>query len=195
MDPLGIIMVAAALGTDAFSLATGLAMGGVRGRWAIYFSAVVGIFHIFMPLTGIYLGFFLGRILGRVAAIMGALILVGLGCIMFREALVSRQEPGRLATKMLRAVPGTGGVIGEATAIFLMAGSVSLDALSAGFGLGAISVNVTLTVLIMGLIAGLMTLLGFIAGRRLGAYLGNRAEIIGGLIMVIIGLLMLGEVV
>jgi putative Mn2+ efflux pump MntP len=194
MEPLAVIMVAVALGTDAFSLAAGLALGGLRGRRVVYFTATVGVFHIIMPLTGLYLGLLTGRLLGRVAAVIGALVLATIGGLMLREAFTARREAGGLATRMLRAVPGQGGVIGGLGAIVLMAGSVSLDALSVGFGLGTIRVNLPLTVLTMGLIAALMTGLGFLAGRRLGDYLGGRAEFIGGLILIAIGILMLLEV-
>ncbi|WP_258358849.1 manganese efflux pump MntP family protein [Moorella sulfitireducens] len=191
MEPLGIILVAMALGTDAFSLATGLAMGGLRGRQAVVFAGTVGILHIIMPLTGLYLGLILGRILGKLAAIIGALVLSGMGGLMLWEAVASPQEGGGLAGQVLRAVPGRRGILSGLTAVLLIAGSVSLDALSVGFGLGAISVNIPLTVLTMGFIAGIMTALGLLAGRRLGAYLGSKAEIVGGLILVGIGLKML----
>ncbi|MBC7324153.1 MAG: manganese efflux pump [Moorella sp. (in: Bacteria)] len=188
MEPLGLILVAMALGTDAFSLATGLALGGFRGWRALLFAGTVGVFHIIMPLTGLYLGLLLGRLLGKVAAVIGALVLAGIGGLMLREALTTRREQGGLAGQMLRALPGRRGVFSGLLAILFMAGSVSLDALSVGFGLGAISVNVPLTVLTMGFIAAIMTALGLLAGRRLGAYLGNRAEIAGGLILVAIGI-------
>ncbi|MDN5345498.1 MAG: hypothetical protein PWQ18_1612 [Clostridia bacterium] len=191
MEPVGLILVAMALGTDAFSLATGLALGGLRGRRAILFAGTVGIFHIVMPLTGLYLGLLLGRLLGQVAAIIGALVLAGIGGLMLWEAFEHRRQAGSLAGRVFQILPGQGGVVEGLMAILLLAGSVSLDALSVGFGLGAISVNVPLTVLTMGFIAGTMTALGLVAGRRLGAYLGNRAEIAGGIVLVAIGVKML----
>ncbi|NLW07861.1 MAG: manganese efflux pump [Clostridia bacterium] len=194
MEPLAVIMVAVALGTDAFSLAAGLALGGLRGSRAVYFTAIVGFFHIIMPLAGLYLGLLMGRLLGRLAAIIGAVLLAAIGGLMLREAFIERREAGGLASKILCAVPGQVGVIGGLGAIALMAGSVSLDALSVGFGLGAISVNLPLTVLTMGFIAALMTALGFLVGQCLGDYLGARAEIFGGLILITIGILMLLEV-
>ncbi|PRR69267.1 putative manganese efflux pump MntP [Moorella humiferrea] len=190
MEPVGLILVAMALGTDAFSLATGLALGGLRGRQALLFAGTVGIFHIIMPLTGLYLGLLLGRLLGKLAAVVGAMILAGMGGMMLWEAAASPGEGG-LAGQMLKAVPGRRGILGGLAAMLFMAGSVSMDALSVGFGLGAISVNIPLTVLTMGIIAGVMTALGLLTGRRLGAYLGGRAEIAGGLILVGIGLKML----
>ncbi len=191
MEPLGLFLVAVALGTDAFSLAAGLALGGLKGRRAVLFTGTVSLFHIIMPLTGLYLGLILGRLLGQVAVVIGALVLAGIGGLMLWEALENRRERGGLAGRMLRVVPGRGGVIGGLMAVLLMAGSVSLDALSVGFGLGAISVNIPLTVLTMGFIAAIMTGLGLLAGWRLGSYLGNRAEIAGGLVLVAIGLKML----
>lgn len=190
MEPIGLILVAMALGTDAFSLATGLALGGLRGHRALLFAGTVGIFHIIMPLTGLYLGLLLGRLLGKLAAVVGAMILAGMGGMMLWEAVVSPGEGG-LAGQMLKVVPGRRGILGGLAALLFMAGSVSMDALSVGFGLGAISVNIPLTVLTIGLIAGVMTALGLLTGRRLGAHLGGRAEIAGGLILVGIGLKML----
>lgn len=194
MQPLGLILIAMALGTDAFSLATGLALGGIRGQKTVLFTGVVGILHIIMPLAGLYLGSFLGLILGKVAAVIGALVLAGMGALMLWEALSSKDREDCLAVQAMRVIPGGGRVFSGIMAIFLMAGSVSLDALSVGFGLGAIRVNIPLTVLTMGFVASVMTALGFVVGKRLGAFLGNRAEIAGGLMLVAIGLKMLMEV-
>ncbi|MDK2821265.1 MAG: hypothetical protein PWP31_1230 [Clostridia bacterium] len=193
MKPLGLILVALALGTDAFSLATGLALGGFRGRRVWLFIGTVALLHIIMPLIGLYLGMLLGLLLGRVAGIIGAIVLAVMGIMMVWEAFKSsdEDEKGGLVGQIVRIMPGGSGVISGMTAIILMAGSVSLDALSVGFSLGALSVNVPLTVVTLGVIAGSMTFLGFFIGRHLGGYLGNRAEIVGGLVLVAVGVKML----
>ena len=81
----------------------------------------------------------------------------------------------------MQVVSGLGGML-------VMAGSVSLDALTVGFGLGTLQVNLVLTVLIMGAVAGIMTLTGFLLGKKMGPWLGEKAQILGGVILIIIGI-------
>lgn len=190
MDSLAVLLVAVALGTDAFSLAAGLGMGGLKKRLAIFFSSIVGLLHVLMPLAGLYLGLFLGRLMGRLAAVVGALVLASMGFLMLWEALSEHREKEGFGGRVLRAVPGRG-VAQGVTAIVLLAGSVSLDALSVGFGLGALQASLPLTVLIMGGVAGSMTAAGFVLGRRAGHWLGDKAEAMGGLILMGIGFKML----
>lgn len=189
MESFSLVMVAVALGTDAFSLSAGLALGGFRRRNAFLFIAAVGVFHVIMPLAGLYAGLFIGRFLDKIAAVVGALVLVILGIVMFKEAFSEGRQ--NTIARIAGAVPGHAGVVSGAAAVVLMASSVSIDALSVGFGLGAINVNIPLTVMIMGAIAALMTASGFLIGRRLGAYLGSRAQMLGGVILVVIGLTIL----
>lgn len=192
MDTLAVVLVAVALGTDAFSLATGLGMGGLKRGPALFFSGMVGLLHIFMPLAGLYLGFLLGRLLGRLAAVTGALVLAGMGFLMLWESLTEGRRKGSRESRASwaqRALPG--GVWQGAAAMLLLAGSVSLDALSVGFGLGALQASLPVAVLIMGLVAGSMTAAGFFLGRRAGSRLGDKAEAVGGLILLGIGIKML----
>ncbi len=74
--------------------------------------------------------------------------------------------------------------------IYGLAGSVSLDALSVGFSLGTFVSKILLATLIMGFTAGIMTGGGVLLGRRVGTWLGSKAEALGGLILLLIGLRM-----
>jgi len=47
-----------------------------------------------------------------------------------------------------------------------------------------------LTVLLIGIVAGLMTTFGFFCGKKLGCWFGGKAQIIGGLILIAIGIKM-----
>ena len=70
--------------------------------------------------------------------------------------------------------------------LVVLAGSVSLDALSVGFGLGTMGVNLWLTVAFFGTAAGLMTAAGFLFGKRLGRWLGSKADFVGAIILLLI---------
>jgi putative Mn2+ efflux pump MntP len=62
--------------------------------------------------------------------------------------------------------------------------------LSVGFSLGTVESQIGLAVLIIGTVAGIMMGSGLILGRYVGSWLGERAEVIGGVVLVLIGLRM-----
>lgn len=175
MSVTTIILLAVALGTDAFSMCLGIGMAGVRRVQILVISATVLLFHILMPLAGWYMGQLAGNLLGRTAAIAGSLILIYLGARMIWG--VHRCAPDKPRV----ALVNTWGLIA-------LAASVSMDALSVGFTLGTNEVNLVLAALTFGLVAGLMTFSGLVLGRMLGRWVGEKAQLVGGLILVAIGI-------
>ncbi|QNB47058.1 manganese efflux pump [Thermanaerosceptrum fracticalcis] len=187
MNYSAVLLVSIALGIDAFSVAIGIGLAGIRRREIYLVSGVVCLFHIFMPLLGLTLGTYLGKVAGPVASVIGALVLITIGLSTIWENIRELGWGGRVVS------PGTGKVsdvinIGNPVSLAVMAASVSLDALTAGFSLGTLRVDLTLTVITMGLVAGVMTAGGLIFGKRLNRTIGERAEILGGAILVLIGL-------
>ena len=194
MEFLTVLIIAIALGTDAFSMAIGIGACNIRYRQIIIISLVVLVFHIVMPLIGLSLGVLVGGVIGRLAEIAGALILMLIGILLLKEGIrggdgggvPAALKPLGLISKdrgNLRVTVGFWGCI-------VLAASVSLDALAVGFGLGTLNFNLTLTVLTIGLVAGIMTALGFLLGKKMGDWLGDKAQIVGGVILVGIGIKM-----
>lgn len=81
-------------------------------------------------------------------------------------------------------------MMGGVGPLILAAASVSLDALTVGFGLGTLHANLAVTVITMGVVAGLMTGAGLILGRKVGAWLGEKAQFVGGIVLIAIGISM-----
>ena len=188
-----VVAVAIALGADAFSLSLAIGLSGVRKSMIIRLSFVVAVFHVVMPLVGMMLGQALGSMLGRYASAIGALVLIGLGARMLYKVYRPGLEHFRFenarkglfqknsATK--KSLSGFG--------IYVLAFSVSLDALSVGFSLGTIRTDLFITVMTIGAIAGLMTGRGLVLGRVMGPRLGDKAELLGGLALLLIGVKLL----
>ena len=65
--------------------------------------------------------------------------------------------------------------------------ATSLDAMAVGVGLAFLQVNIILTALTIGCATLIMTTLGIMLGRFIGPLLGKRAEILGGLVLIGIG--------
>ena len=169
-----LLLVAVALGTDALSAALGIGMAGVGTRYLILLSGTVLGFHVLMPLIGVFLGSVLGNLVGGYAVWLGAGVLILLGLQMMREPFKSQAavSPPR-----------------SAWGLIILSGSLSLDALSAGFGLGTLAAaQLPVIVITIGLVAGLMTAAGLLFGRYLGEKIGHWAGLLGGIILVLVGI-------
>ncbi|HHT63304.1 MAG: manganese efflux pump MntP family protein [Bacillota bacterium] len=193
MSLFTLLLVALALGTDAFALAVGIGVTGIRRNRIIVVSIVVCLFHIFMPLIGLGIGTVLGNLIGDIAAVIGAVILILIGLNMlwevFRERTRTLSFPQ--AKKQLEKSIKRNKSIDSFWGLIMLAASVSIDALSVGFGLGALKAQIWGTVLVLGIVAGVMTALGFYLGRGLGDWMGEKAEIAGGIILAAVGIKLL----
>lgn len=65
--------------------------------------------------------------------------------------------------------------------------ATSIDALAAGVGLAFLDVSIIVAALTIGLCTLVMVTLGILLGARFGSLLGKRAEVLGGLVMIAIG--------
>jgi manganese efflux pump family protein len=188
-----VVAVAIALGADAFSLSLAIGLAGIRWRRILYLSLVVAVFHVLMPLGGMMLGQALGAVLGRFASLTGALVLIGLGGRMLYKVYWPTTECfplGKARDSLFRKDFSTNASLRE-FGIYVLAASVSLDALSVGFSLGTIRADILITVMIIGMVAGLMTGMGLVLGRVMGTWLGDKAEMLGGLALLLIGVKLL----
>jgi len=181
-----IILVAFVLGLDAFSLSLGMGLKGVTRSFETRFVFTVGILHVMMPLLGLGLGTAAGFFLGVWAAWAGAMVLayIALDLLLkgyrqmkpkaykFREArqFLSRQE--------VNLSPAA-----DWWSIIVLGVSVSIDALTVGFGLGTLRVPVFFTVILMGATAAILTTAGFTGGKIFGRLAGSYAQVTGGIIL------------
>jgi putative Mn2+ efflux pump MntP len=180
-----IILVAVVLGADAFSLSMGMGIKGTSRRYAIRFSILVGIFHVFMPLLGLSLGLAAGKILGVWAGRIGAVVLLYIGLEMIWKSyqeLKTRVVTVTETRDALACNDNKTNADGWASLLVLTI-SVSIDALTVGFSLGTIQAPILFTVMIMGVIAGTMTMLGFKGGRIFSRVVGSYSQVVGGLVL------------
>ncbi len=182
-----IILVAVVLGMDAFSLSLCMGLQGVTRKYEAKFISVVAVLHVIMPLVGLSLGVVVGKLLGLWAAWVGALILAYIGLDFLRNGY-RELKPQSFSFKANEEVfcAEQSGVNDSWQAILLLGVSVSIDALTVGFSLGTLQMPVLFTVIIMGFMAGIMTLLGFIGGRVFSRVVGSYAQIIGGIILLVL---------
>lgn len=179
---LALLLMAAALGTDAMSLAIGIGLRGISRREGIRVSLVIGLFHIIMPLIGTAAGGYLSRLAGGMAQIIGAAIVAFIGIRMVWGCLTSDSSNNQMTPWKLTGV-----------SLLLLALSVSIDALSVGLGLGAFGYNIYLTSTLFGLFGAGMTAAGLFLGRKMGFLVGKYGELVGGGVLIILALKMFLE--
>ncbi len=176
-----VVFVAIVLGLDAFSLALGYGLRGISRANALKFTGTITIYHILMPLIGLNIGMAAGKLLGIWAARLGAAALAYIGLEMLIKGYQVIKTRTVTFAEVRSVLEPTAQKVIKLKEILLLGFLVSIDALTVGFGLGTLRVSILLTCLIIGTIAGVMTLTGFFGGGYLAALLAIMRKLQEGL--------------
>ncbi|WP_462410226.1 manganese efflux pump MntP [Neobacillus sp. Marseille-QA0830] len=175
-EVLTLMIMAAALGMDAFSVGLGMGMYKLRLKKIFEIGLTIGLFHVIMPLAGITAGKFLSEKFGSFASIIGGVLLILLGLQMIWASLKNEDE------KVITPV-GFG--------LLLFALSVSLDSFSVGLSLGIYGAKTVLVLLFFGIAAATLTWAGLLLGKKVRGWMGAYSEALGGAILLAFGLKLL----
>ena len=167
-----IILIGISLSMDAFSLSLIYRMSKITKSQKIFLSLIVGIYHFFMPLIGLQFGNIINNLNIISLDLIASLILAYIGFDLIRSNYKNEEL--------------TVSKIG-----FLMFGlSVSIDSLSVGIGLKAITNNYYLSSIVFSLSSLTFTYLGLILGNIIGNKVGDYSKTLGGIILIIIAILL-----
>jgi len=174
-----VLLVALSVGLDNFAAAIAIGLGGVGARVRVRVAAVFGLFEGGMPVVGLLLGRGLATTLGGRAHLVGGLLLVATGGY------------GLLATwRDRRHGAGTAGAKPLALGQLVLTGlALSVDNLIVGFALGTYRVPVALAAVLIAAISVALSLVGLELGHRLGAVVRELGELVGGVVLVLVGVL------
>lgn len=185
MSLLSIILIGFAMSTDAFAAAIGKGAAMQRPRLpeALRAGAIFGVIEGVTPIIGWALG------------------LAAAAYVTAWDHWIAFVLLGVLGTRMVLAgfrkdAPDSGDVDARPHGFWNLAATgfaTSIDAMAVGVGLAFLDVNILLVATVIGVCTLLMVTTGIMLGRALGAIVGKRAEIIGGLILIIIGSVILYE--
>ncbi|HOT24445.1 MAG TPA: manganese efflux pump MntP family protein [Thermoleophilia bacterium] len=178
MEPLTLIGVAIGLAMDAFAVAigVGLTLGTVSLRQTFRLSYHFGLFQALMPIAGWLAGRSIVAWIAPFDHWVAFALLAAIGGKMIYEALGERDEEAQ------RKDPTKG------ASLVVLSVATSIDALAVGLSLALLGTAIWYPALVIGIVALVFTAVGLHLGRRFGALLGRRMEIVGGLILVAIGL-------
>lgn len=181
MDLLTLFTLAVGLSMDAFAVAVckGLAMRKLTIKNAMIVGTWFGGFQALMPAIGYVLGV---QFKDKITAIDHwiAFVLLGLiGLNMIKEALSKEEEEANdsLAVKEM----------------FVLAVATSIDALAIGITFAFLSVNIGAAVSFIGVITFFLSTVGVKVGNVFGTKYKSKAELAGGVILILLGLKILLE--
>lgn len=182
---INISAIAVALAMDAFAVAivTGLSLKDVSLRQTFRLSWHFGLFQALMPIIGWSAGISIRIYIEKYDHWIAFGLLAFVGINMIREAFShdEDEEQKKDPTKGMMLV--------------MLSVATSIDALAVGLSLSMINISIWTPALIIGIVAGMFTIIGLQIGKKIGSAvrLSLYAGTIGGIILFAIGLNILHE--
>lgn len=182
MEWIQILLIAVGLSMDAFavSVCKGLQMKKVDYKYALLTASFFGGFQAIMPLIGWALGKQFAHYITSFDHWISFFLLAVIGGKMIVEAYKDGEE-------------GVCPVIYDIKDLLMLAIATSIDALAVGITFAFLEMEIILPVLLIGVITFALSICGVLVGNRFGSRYKSKAELAGGIILILIGLKILLE--
>jgi putative Mn2+ efflux pump MntP len=174
---VGLLLVSVSVGLSNFAGAIGIGLSGIDVRTRIRVGIAFGLFEAVMPIIGLLVGQAVAGYFGHLARYVGGGILVLTGAYTIWQGRQVESEEKRPARKDLRT-----------HRLIVTAAALSIDNLAVGFALAIYHIQIVLAAVTMGVISVAMSLIGLELGHRLGAVVEARAEELGGVVLIGVGI-------
>lgn len=174
-----LFLIGIGLAMDAFavSICKGLAMEKVNKKQALIIGLYFGGFQGLMPLIGWFLGIRFQKYITSIDHWIAFVLLVFIGGKMILEAIRDKDDE-QIVEKDLPL---------NHKEMFLLAVATSIDALAVGITFAFLDTPIVEAVVIIGLVTFFLSILGVVVGNFFGTLYKKKAEIAGGIILIVIG--------
>jgi manganese efflux pump family protein len=182
MDLVVPVLIGIGLSMDCFavSLAIGTTSKAKLVNVALIIALCFGMFQTGMTLLGWAAGTHFAELIADYDHWVAFLLLAVIGIKMVIEGW--RKEDEQAPVDVIQLVP-----------VIVLSVATSIDALAVGVSFAFLQLEILVPALIIGIVAFVCSFAGVLSGTRLASVVGNRVEIIGGLILLTIGLKILLE--
>lgn len=181
MGALEILLIGIGLAMDAFavSICKGLSMKSMSWKKAIIVGLYFGVFQALMPVIGFFLGATFEGVVTQVDHWIAFGLLTFIGINMLKEAFGKDEEnhDDNVDFKTMS----------------MLAIATSIDALAVGITFAFLKVNMILASLMIGIVTFAICVIGVKIGNKFGDKYERKAETVGGLILILMGLKILLE--
>ena len=181
MGIIELILLSIGLAMDAFavSICKGISMKRMNWRKALIIGMYFGGFQALMPVIGYFLGTAFESIITNIDHWVAFILLGIIGGNMIKEAFEDESE-------------NCNDDVGFKTMIML-AIATSIDALAVGITFAFLKVNLIAAISMIGVITFALSVVGTKIGNRFGDKYESKAELVGGIILVLLGIKILLE--
>ena len=170
------VLIGLGLAMDCFavSLTTGFSLECITKKSALRLAFFFGLFQGLMPLLGWLLGFVFQDAISTYDHWIAFAILTVIGGKMLINAI--KEKPGERSFNINKWV-----------VIISLSVATSIDALIVGMSFPFMKISIIPTVIIIALVTFLLSLIGLFFGKKFSLFFGNKAEALGGIILILIG--------
>lgn len=174
MNGLELLLLALGLSMDAFavSVCKGLSLGSICWKHMALAGLWFGGFQALMPTAGYYLGTFFTDIITSYNYWIAFALLTLIGGNMIKESFEAEDCPDANMA---------------APAMFALAVATSIDALAVGVTFAFMNIQLIPSVTIIGVTTFLFSAVGIKAGGLFGNHYKSKAELVGGIVLILIG--------
>ena len=178
MDLYTLILLSIGLAMDAFSVAlvAGFGLGKVKLSDSLKVSGTFGVAHIVMPILGWFLGSTVIELISNWDHWIAFILLAFVGGKMLMEGLDKNAEDIN-ASELLGF-----------TSLLMITVAVSIDALAVGLSFSVQNLSIWIPSIYMGVGTLIFTFVGLNIGNKTGQRFGKKAQVFGGLVLILIGL-------
>lgn len=182
MEFLTVFLLAIGLSFDSFavSVCSGLNLPHIRFIQAAKIAIFLALFQAIMPLIGWLVGNSVKSLIEPVDHWIAFGLLSLIGGKMIIESLISSEAREIKNPLNIRV-------------ILTLSLATSIDALAVGFSFATLLDKIWIAVLVIGTVTFIASMLGILLGKKTGPKINRYAEIIGGLILIILGIKILIE--
>jgi len=183
MTTIEILLIGVALSMDAvaISITNGMVYTKLSMLKYLAIPLFFGVSQGLMPLGGYFVGGIFADIITKYSGVVILLILGVIGVKMIKEGV---QKSRRRNTSENTPEYKKDLLIGT---LFVQSVATSIDAFAVGVGFNAVRVNIFYAASLIALTTMVLAGLALIVGRKFGDILGSKAEIFGGVILIVIG--------
>lgn len=183
MDIFTILLIGLGLSMDAFSVSVtdGIVLKKPKPLESAKISLFFGGFQFVMPCIGYILASSFSKYITAFDHWIAFLLLAFIGGKMIYEAICEKEEDGEIKNPL------------SSSTLLVLAIATSIDALAVGVTFATMAVSVLWASLIIGIMTFIISFAGVYIGSRFGNLLGNKAEIVGGIVLIGIGVKILAE--
>ena len=182
MTNTSFLLIAIGLAMDAFavSISSGVTINKMKIRHALLIASFFGFFQAIMPVFGWLSAIWFKDYMPKIDHWIAFFLLLGVGSKMIYESFRNTEKEDEKNALNIYV-------------LFLLSIATSIDAFAVGISFSFLNISILKPVFLIGIITFILSFIGTYLGRIFGHIFENKLEILGGIVLIIMGIKILIE--